>query len=173
MFYVITTEYAGPNRLDSHGAIISRDPEATIQTTPGRTNMSGEERISGWLGQTGDWTSSAHGEFETLDEAIACCADLGCVVEQTPEYPEEGEVATYITEDANSSHVDAAEWYGQVSAADCGITAETTDEELAAKAEADDAEALTQSPERTVVHGTLDLFHQWRNELRTEAVEAV
>lgn len=38
----------------------------TITTQPGRTNVSREERTAGWLGQTGDWSATALGEFDTL-----------------------------------------------------------------------------------------------------------
>lgn len=40
-----------------------------VYRTPGRTNSSHEERIDGWLGTTRDISSSAHGEFDSLEEA--------------------------------------------------------------------------------------------------------
>jgi hypothetical protein len=62
MFYVIETEYVGPNENpDSH--------TYHIQTCPGRKNMSHEPAVSGWLGTTNDWSRTAHGEFETIQAA--------------------------------------------------------------------------------------------------------
>lgn len=64
MYYIISEKYTGPNweeHLDSE--------MAWIQTYPGRTNMSNEERTEGWLGTTNDWSKSAHGEYDTLEEA--------------------------------------------------------------------------------------------------------
>lgn len=45
------------------------DDYYVIQTTPGRTNSSREERVEGWLGQTNDWSAYAEGEYATLEEA--------------------------------------------------------------------------------------------------------
>lgn len=64
MFYVTSIEYVGPNldkRLNSK--IFS------VKTAPGRTNMSHEPLVSGWLGTSNDWYAYAHGEFDTLDAA--------------------------------------------------------------------------------------------------------
>jgi hypothetical protein len=66
MFYVIETEYVGPNpqqHLDSHSY--------HVQNCPGLLNMSHEPRTFGWLGTTNDWSENAHGEFDTLEEARA------------------------------------------------------------------------------------------------------
>lgn len=71
MFYVIETEYVGPNsqdRLDSH--------TYHIQTCPGRKNMSHEECTDEWLGTTNDWYEAAHGEYETLEAAKSKIEEL-------------------------------------------------------------------------------------------------
>lgn len=47
------------------------DDYYVIQTTPGRTNMSHEERVEGWLGQTNDWSAYAEGEFDSIEAAAA------------------------------------------------------------------------------------------------------
>ena len=63
-FYVVSSEYVGPNPGET--------PEGTtmgIYRTPGKTNQSHEERIDGWLGTTNDVSETAHGEFETIEEA--------------------------------------------------------------------------------------------------------
>lgn len=58
--YPISTESIKPDDLQSGIAteIIS------IYTSPERTNMSGQELVSGWLGSTNDITSYAMGEFD-------------------------------------------------------------------------------------------------------------
>ena len=42
-----------------------------IYDQPQRTNMSGEIKINGWLGQTNNINRSALGKFSSIDEAIA------------------------------------------------------------------------------------------------------
>jgi len=53
---------------------LGNNTEIVIQTRPGRTNMSHEERASGWLGTTNNYYAYAHGEFATLAEAEAFIA---------------------------------------------------------------------------------------------------
>ena len=65
-YYIITTEYAGPNPRENLDA-----DRIEIRTEPGITNISREVRTEGWLGQTGDWSQYAHGEYATLDDALA------------------------------------------------------------------------------------------------------
>ncbi len=64
MFYIIESEYVGPNP-DQH----LNDHCYLVQTVPGRKNMSHEICIDGWLGTTNDWSETAHGEYDTLEEA--------------------------------------------------------------------------------------------------------
>ena len=64
-YYIIEDQYIGPNYttkdINNHHFLIT--------TVPGRTNMSREERTSGWLGTTHDYYRYAHGEYDTLDDA--------------------------------------------------------------------------------------------------------
>jgi hypothetical protein len=63
-YYITSSEYIGPN----HPKV---DTCITIMTVPGRTNVSREVRLAGWLGTTNDHSCYAHGEFETIDAARA------------------------------------------------------------------------------------------------------
>ena len=64
-FYLIRSEYVGPN-TDQH----RYDGKAFfVQTEPGRTNMSHEIKIEGWLGTTNDWYECAYGVFDSIEEA--------------------------------------------------------------------------------------------------------
>lgn len=71
MFYIIETNYVGPNQDQNADA-----DEVRIQTEPGRTNSSNQERTEGWLGTTNDWAEYARGEYETEQEARAAVAEL-------------------------------------------------------------------------------------------------
>jgi hypothetical protein len=128
MYYVLTCEYVGPNTRDSAGNRQSCNPVATIETQPGRTNQSGQERIEGWLGTTNDWSRTAHGEFETLEAARAQCASLGCTVLVENEDSLDGTVETYRDPADLADHWEAEEWFQN--ADPDGLAAETTDEEL-------------------------------------------
>jgi hypothetical protein len=70
-YYLTELEYVGPNP-DQH----LNDHEFAIATMPSRTNMSGEEKIDGWLGTTNDWASYAHGDYESMEAALAALDKL-------------------------------------------------------------------------------------------------
>ena len=73
MFYLIETDYVGPNQSDNIDA-----RRLDISTEPGRTNQSKEIRTEGWLGTTNDWSMIAHGEYSTIGGAVeAAIAVLG------------------------------------------------------------------------------------------------
>lgn len=66
-YYVVEIQYVGPNGrdnqyIDSH--------EVQIRTTPARYNQSGLPCIDNWAGTTNDWCVNAHGEFDTIEEAL-------------------------------------------------------------------------------------------------------
>ena len=69
-YYIITTEYAGPNPRENLDA-----DRIEIHTQPGITNTSYEVRTEGWLGQTNDWSQHAHGEYATLEDALDAVKD--------------------------------------------------------------------------------------------------
>ena len=75
MVYLQTVEWIGPldhptARSDYYGR------EILVTSEPGLTNMSGEPRITGWLGTTNNWHRSAHGEYETVAAALAAAETL-------------------------------------------------------------------------------------------------
>jgi len=72
--FLVEDEYIGPNRA-SKG---QRAHLIRVLDTPARTNMSGEARITGWLGTTDDWYREALGEFSRT-EAIEELAKRGIV----------------------------------------------------------------------------------------------
>jgi hypothetical protein len=71
-YYVIRHDYAGPNPAWKGG---SNNPgnrtHYTIETEPGRKNLSGEVCTDDgeWLGTTNDWSATAGGEYATLEAA--------------------------------------------------------------------------------------------------------
>jgi hypothetical protein len=67
-YYITITEYVGPNERDAYGR--RHRSLLRIGTEPPRTNMSREVQTRGWLGTTNDWASYAHGEYDTLEEAM-------------------------------------------------------------------------------------------------------
>ena len=70
MYYVIETNYAGPNHDQHADADIIE-----ISTAPAITNSSHEVRIEGWCGTTNDWAVYAHGEYASAEEARAAIAE--------------------------------------------------------------------------------------------------
>lgn len=62
-YYVISNENVGPNAQPLNERVC-------IYTRPGKTNSSHEERTEGWLGTTNDNAEYAHGEYNTIEEAI-------------------------------------------------------------------------------------------------------
>ena len=66
MFYVIETNYAGPNPLDSRYIDANT---IVISTSPATTNSSKVVRLEGWCGTTNDWAVYAHGEYSSVEQA--------------------------------------------------------------------------------------------------------
>lgn len=89
MYYIIETNYVGPN-ADQHIDVDLIE----IRTEPARTNMSNEPRIEGWCGTTNDWSVHAHGEYETIEAARAALAEKF------------GEVRDLSNEDAYTCHTE-------------------------------------------------------------------
>lgn len=133
-YYVIETDYVGPN----HDQAQYYDADTwVISTSPATTNMSREVRTEGWCGTTNDWYVHAHGEFPTLDAARAAITERF------------GDDLREIDPDEVDAHDgDIVEAYkpGQyqpwcpeatsawVAGGGDAITAETTDEQIAALA---------------------------------------
>lgn len=66
MYYIIENIYIGPNPneekyLNANSILISKSPAIT--------NSSREVRLEGWCGADNDWSTVAHGKYETLQDA--------------------------------------------------------------------------------------------------------
>ena len=169
MFYLIVTEYVGPNKRDSKGNIIGDSAIALIRREPSRTNSSREVLIEGWLGTTNDQDTHAHGEFETLDEARGAAADLGYTHRRDDvDGFDESTVEAYVSAAAARAQWDADDWlHGlcdhNTTREQYGITAATTDAELNAAISTAINEAIADGVE---LHGTPELFYELRREAR-------
>lgn len=84
MYYILESDYVGPNR-DKHEL---ETPTYYVSPTPGKTNLSHEERSDGWLGTTNDWYAAAHGEYETVDGVLGFFRKLGMTDEEAAELRE-------------------------------------------------------------------------------------
>lgn len=169
MFYLIVTEYVGPNKRDSKGDIIGDSAIALICKEPGRTNSSGEVLIDGWLGTTNAQDKHAHGEFETLEEAREAAADLGYTHrrDDVDEF-DESTVEAYVSAAAARAQWDADDWFHRLCDENTtrekyGITAVTTDDELKVAISTAIDEAIAAGVE---LHGTPELFYELRREAR-------
>lgn len=130
MFYIIEREFVGPDQ--------EQHPDGTeirIQTVPGRTNSSHEERTSGWLGTTNDWSEHAHGDYATLEEARAAIEERFGVCRER-----ELEMMDFVADDTvvaafrpglyqPMSRAATADWIFS-GLKDC-VTADTTDDDIA------------------------------------------
>lgn len=72
MYYIIETNYVGPNRTQEEYVDVDR---IDISTSPAMTNLSHVERTEGWCGTTNGWSVSAHGAYATIEEARAAIAE--------------------------------------------------------------------------------------------------
>lgn len=169
MFYLLSSDYVGPNERHSDGNIRGDSEVMSICTEPGRTNQSHEVRVDGWLGTTNDTSRSAHGEFETVEEARTEAARLGFTA--TPRADEDDYgldddvIEQWVRPEAAREQWDAADWFSTVGAAgvaaEYGITAESTNAEIAAASELAYEQAVTAGFE---VHGIEDYMLELRAE---------
>lgn len=68
-FYVVEIDYVGPNKNYDADTI-------GVYKTPATGNMDGQPVIDGWAGTTNNWSTIAHGVFDTLAAAEAKIAEL-------------------------------------------------------------------------------------------------
>lgn len=181
-FFLIESEYTGPNQRDSHGNWIGDSRVMTITTTPGTTNSSHEERTDGWLGTTNDNCLTAHGVFDTIEEARQSAHDLGFTEQDTDTDDDslwfsrdDGDVEFWITPEAAREQWDAGDWFlnglgRSGTCAEYGITAQTTDAELDAAVDTAENEDCASD---VVLHDTLELFTELRDELRDEKIDSL
>jgi len=87
-YFVISYAYAGPNRGESE---MDYD-HFVISKIPAKKNLSGEIIETGWAGTTNDISTTAHGCFETVEEAKK---EIGKIL---------GEDMRDVTEEAKEEH---------------------------------------------------------------------
>ncbi len=178
MYYVIETNYAGPDpRSFEH--IDAQKFE--VCTKPARTNMSEEVRTEGWCGTSNDWAVYAHGEYETQEAAedwiqtrLAAQgwrqdedADVPTEAEQW-EDEEAGVVARYrpgryapMTEEQTHDFI--------ADAASNVIDADTTDERIAEIVAEDEEAARTEWQCQLDCDAAQEYYEQRRQSLRDDA----
>lgn len=132
MFYLISSEYVGPNKANSAGDIIGDSETIVITTTPPTANMSGEVLTSGWLGTTNDWASYAKGEYKSLELALAELKDLGFTSELNFNDIVQGAVSAWQRPSAALEKWTACDWLGNAMSdkeicSEYKITSGTTD----------------------------------------------
>ena len=151
MYYLISYEYVGPNDRDSSGNFIRDTRTIEITTKPGRTNMSHQVLIDGWLGTTNDNASYAHGEYSTIEAARDAAKQLGYTV-PVDDYLNQDRtvVEVYATSESEYQHWDAGDWLNEDN---IDITAKTTNAELEEMAKNIEAEAYEQGDNPVVLHG--------------------
>lgn len=172
MFYIIETIYTGPNQ-DSEKFVDADRIEISKQ--PAHTNMSNEVRTVGWCGTTNDWSTHAHGEYSTLEEArAAVAATFGEVRSSTPladefESDDENVVEVYKRGKYEPMSREAtADWSYSGFSED--IDANTTDERI--EELASEYEATANSEGYTLDSRLKDYMLEFRNEKHTELEEA-
>lgn len=175
-FYVIENRYVGPNRnnLETDWENIVRGHSYDIQNEPGRTNMSGQIKMNGWLGNSNDCWSAAHGEFETIEAAEAFIQEhADDTVREAIDHPDVDLphiVARYYVGPEN--YWDAGDWLdgvvfrkpGFVKVDDEIITPNTTNEELEKLAEELETKAQNNGIELWYTMKTLEEYRDWAKE---------
>jgi len=181
MFYLIHHSDIGPNDRDSSGNYKPECGHMEITTVPGRKNMSHEICTDGWLGSCNDNSSTAYGEYDTIEDARAEAADRGYTVE-ADYYDEDITVCDcdLTDDDGNDVECDCSAdgtreiWYAPVDKMDqwdtddyfyavqSEITAEMSDVELADWVSKNETEAKN---ENVNLHGDVE---EWANKIRFE-----
>lgn len=168
MYYLVTATYIGPNQMERTLKEELLDV-AYIQTSPGITNQSHEERASGWLGTTSDWDSTAQGAFASIHAAMEHAESLGYDSQISPgDYRARGIAAAentivLVAQDDTLAQWDAEEyWYD--SRDELGVTADMDETALHRLANRLDAKA--RHDDGCVVHGTENVLQEILSELK-------
>lgn len=166
MYYVIETNYIGPNGWHEPYTDANK---VEISTAPARTNGgAGEICISGWCGTVDNFEVCAHGEHATLEGArsavYSCFAYLRDKDPHGEPYPpsEPHIVETYRLGKYHPMGADESAAWGReyISA---NIAADTTDERI--NEMADELETLA-NQEGYTLRGIRPLMTAWRNILK-------
>ena len=79
-FYVIETQYVGPNQDEAQYVDADR---IEICTAPATGNMSRKECTDGWCGTSNGWAVYAHGVYDSIESARGVIADKFGEVRET------------------------------------------------------------------------------------------
>lgn len=167
MYYVIETNYVGPNQDQNCDA-----DTVGIFTAPARTNMSNEVMIDGWCGTSNDWSTYGRGEFETLEEARAAIDErYGAVREQDITDAIDDDLAELyaIGEFEPMSREQTGDWIYSGIRED--IDADTSDERIAELADEYEAYANAETTDNQCGYTLTDaeeLMLEYRQQLRDE-----
>lgn len=168
MYYIIETNYVGPNQTQDQYVDVDK---IEISTSPAITNRSHEERTEGWCGTTNDWAVYAHGEYATIEEARAAITDKFGEVRDSDangdsfESDDEDVVEIYRPgKFAPMSSQATADWAYEGIKYD--IEADTTDERIAELVARYEAEANSNG--YTLDSDLMDFMKERRQELRDE-----
>lgn len=120
-YYPISYQYVGPNPAEGGGTNHPGNRDLyMIHCSPGQTNMSHEETTEGWLGQTGDWSATALGEFDTIEQAReACDADTERELRENwrgsgiPDHEDEDVAEVWVPIEREAGHLLTVEWDGE------------------------------------------------------------
>lgn len=167
MYYIIETNYVGPNQTQDQYVDVDK---IEISTSPAITNNH-EERTEGWCGTTNGWAVYAHGEYSTIEEARAAITEKFGEVRDSDtngdsfESDYENVVETYKPgKYAPMSSQATADWAYEGIQSD--IEADTTDERIAELVVAYEAEANSNG--YTLDSDLKDFMQERRQDLRGE-----
>jgi hypothetical protein len=156
MYYIISKNKIGQRNGES----------VAITTEPGKTNMSHEIRLDGWLGTTNDIAYYAHGEYETIEAAESALDELFPERREAGvnDYPDPSTVQEWIVGEYEEWSADSSIEYCYDYRRD--IDAETTDAEI--EKWVDEADDYCREDNG----GTLDVdaVVQWLIEYRNELI---
>ena len=169
-FYVVEHEYIGSNFSSASDAEeILNNETWDILSEPPRTNLSKEIRTNGWLGSNNDWSSKAHGEFETIDEARNYVESRLGFLTLLEDGGDEDDLVESYRANKETFAVDVESWWQSCGAYEFGVTAETSDEEIRDIAKSELASARDELNYQGVAYfvGSLeDVIREIRNNLR-------
>ena len=130
-FYVVEHEYIGPNFSSAYDVEKFLNNESwDILSEPPRTNLSKEIRTNGWLGSNNDWSSQAHGEFETIDEARNYIESRLGFLTLLEDGDDDDDLVESYRANKETFALDVESWWQDSGACEFGVTAETSDEEI-------------------------------------------
>lgn len=169
MFYVIENKYVGPNQGSTGYTDLN---EILICTAPIQGKGPVIAIIKGFAGSQGDWTTYAHGEFPSIEDARAAIKDIFGAVRCRDS---NGDVFEVDPQDEKVLEIYKAGAYSQMSLSESAnwsfellrsdISHDTSDkrlDELLAEYEADANENGS-----TLHAGLLDAMKTYRDELET------